>query len=95
MIYLSILSRKCTCLFLACRYTHDYGLKEVKCKPSDWNLCSVPRIIEDGGVCGRQSTLARVTNHCLGIASGGIKQPAHAAGFTYKTSDDGYTFKVQ
>ena len=69
-------------------------MKEVKCKESDWNPCSIPRIIEDGGVCGRQSTLARVTNHCLGIASGGIKQPAHAAGYTYIKLQDGYKFKV-
>ena len=69
-------------------------MKEVKCKPSDWNICAIPRIIEDGGVCGRQSTLARVTNHCLGIASGGIKQPAHAAGYTYKKTINGYKFAI-
>ena len=45
-------------------------------------------------MCGRQSTLARVTNHCLGIASGAIKQPAHAAGYTYTKSNVGYTFKI-
>ncbi|XP_028401385.1 uncharacterized protein LOC114524491 isoform X2 [Dendronephthya gigantea] len=76
------------------RYTFDYNLKNVKCKPSDWNICTIPRIIEDGGVCGRQSTLARVTNHCLGIASGAIKQPAHAAGYTYTKSGEGYRFKI-
>jgi hypothetical protein len=90
--------RRLTCInprnILFFRYTWDYNLKEVKCKASDWNPCSVPRIIEDGGVCGRQSTLARVTNHCLGIASGRIKQPGHAAGYTYTKLADGYRFKV-
>ena len=76
------------------RYTFDYNKNNVKCKASDWNPCSVPRIIEDGGVCGRQSTLARVTNHCLGIASGGIKQPGHAAGYRYIKSSSSYQFQV-
>ena len=77
------------------RYTGNYRTNEVQCKASDWNPCSVPRIIEDGGVCGRQSTLARITNHCLGVASGAIKQPGHAAGYTYKKLNDNYTFKVE
>ena len=45
-------------------------------------------------MCGRQSTLAQVTNRCLGIASGGIKQPGHAAGYTYTKLSNSYKFQV-
>ena len=81
-------------MFNCCRYTWDYGKTSVGCKESDWNICSVPRIIEDGGVCGRQSTLGRVTNHCLGIPADGIKQPGHAAGFNYIKTGTKYEFKL-
>jgi hypothetical protein len=58
-------------------YTFDYDKPEIKYKQSEWNPNSLPRIIEDGGVCGRLSTLAQSGHHRAGNHH---QSMVHAAG---------------
>jgi len=66
------------------RYTFDYEKPEIHYKQSDWNPSSIPRIIEDGGVCGRQSTLAQLSQVGLGRPAVGMYQPGHRALLSYR-----------
>ncbi len=61
-------------------YTWDYNKPEVWVRKSDWTPNrSVYRILQDGGVCGRQSTMGQHVNECLNRPSIGIGQPGHRA----------------
>ncbi len=61
-------------------YTWDYDKPEVWLRKSDWTPHrSVYRILQDGGVCGRQSTMGQHVNECLSRPSIGIGQPGHRA----------------
>jgi hypothetical protein len=64
-------------------YTFDYEKPEIRYKQSDWNPTALPRIIEDGGVCGRLSTLAQLSAVGLGRPAVGMYQPGHRALLTY------------
>ena len=66
------------------RYTFDYEKPEIRYKQSDWHPSSIPRIIEDGGVCGRQSTLAQLSQVALGRPAVGMYQPGHRALTSYR-----------
>ncbi len=66
------------------RYTFDYDKPEVRYKASDWYPSSIPRIIEDGGVCGRQSTLCQLSEVGLGRPAMGMYQPGHRALMSYR-----------
>jgi hypothetical protein len=64
-------------------YTFDYDKPEIRYKKSDWYPSALPRIIEDGGVCGRLSTLAQLSAVGLGRPAVGMYQPGHRALLTY------------
>jgi len=62
------------------RYSWDYDrVPEVKYKASAWHPNSLPRIWEDGGVCGRLSTMADTFRRALGMPARGTGQPGHRA----------------
>ena len=66
------------------RYSWDYDRKpEVKHKASPWHPNALPRIWEDGGVCGRLSTMADTFRRTLGIPARGCGQPGHRAFVNY------------
>jgi hypothetical protein len=71
------------------QYTWDYTLPERKFKQSEWNPGSMPRIVEDGGVCGRQSQLARTTYLALGKPAIQMGQPGHSALLTFDVNEAG------
>ncbi len=74
------------------KYGRQYNKPDVKYKKSVWHPKSAPRILEDGGVCGRLSSMARRTNLALGIPSMHMGQPKHSAYAAFKyTKEDGYT----
>ncbi|SFV70267.1 putative RTX toxin hemolysin-type calcium-binding protein [hydrothermal vent metagenome] len=61
-------------------YTWDYDRPEVWYRQSDWTPHrSYYRILQDGGVCGRQSTMGQHANECLNRPSIGTGQPGHRA----------------
>ena len=61
-------------------YTWAYDAPEVWFRESEWSPDStVYRILQDGGVCGRQSTMGQHVSECLNRPSIGIGQPGHRA----------------
>ncbi|MBE3096693.1 MAG: hypothetical protein IMZ44_06125 [Planctomycetes bacterium] len=69
------------------RYSWDYDRKpEVKYKESAWHPSSLPRIKEDGGVCGRLSTMAEGCRVIMGVPAVGVGQPGHRALMVYTYS---------
>ena len=61
-------------------YTWDYDKPEIWFKKSDWvSARSYYRILQHGGVCGRQSTMGQHANECLSRPSIGTGQPGHRA----------------
>lgn len=78
------------------RYSWDYDrVPEVKFKSSDWHPSSLPRIKEDGGVCGRLSTIAEVFRVVLGVPALGIGQPGHRALLHYTVDPKTGTYGVK
>jgi hypothetical protein len=66
------------------RYSWDYDrVPAVKHKASAWHPSSLPRIWEDGGVCGRLSTMGDTFRRTLGIPARGAGQPGHRAFVNY------------
>jgi hypothetical protein len=66
------------------RYSWDYDrVPAVKHKASPWHPNSLPRIWEDGGVCGRLSTMADTFRRTLGQPARGVGQPGHRAFMNY------------
>ncbi len=65
------------------RYTFDYEKPEVRLMPSVWNPDAIPRIVQDGGVCGRLSSLAQFSYTSLGRPAMGMYQPGHRALVAY------------
>lgn len=74
------------------RYSWDYEKPEVKYKTSKWHPSSLPRIIEDGGVCGRLSTLGQTSVLALGQPAMGLYQPGHRAFLSYDLDKSGKRF---
>ncbi len=61
-------------------YTWDYNTPSKWFAESDWSPNrSYYRILQDGGVCGRQSTMGQHLNECLNRPSIGVGQPGHRA----------------
>ena len=59
---------------------------------SAWNPDALPRIVEDGGVCGRLSCLAQFSYASLGRPAMGMYQPGHRALVAYNFDPKvGYT----
>jgi hypothetical protein len=66
------------------RYSWDYDrVPAVRWKVSPFNPNSIPRIAEDGGVCGRLSTLGQFSCAALGKPAVGMYQPGHRAMISY------------
>ena len=79
-------------------YGSTWKNPEILYRKNDWHPQSICRIIEDGGVCGRQATLARRTDQMFGIPSTRMPQPGHAAVATYGydiNSGSFYSFRRQ
>ena len=79
-------------------YGGKWKKPEYRFRKSEWNPLSLCRIIEDGGICGRQATLARTSNKFFGIPSTRMPQPGHAAvaSFGYdKTQNKFYSYRLQ
>ena len=73
-------------------YTFDYDKPEVRFARSAWNPDALPRIVQDGGVCGRLSSLAQFSYTSLGRPAMGMYQPGHRALVAYNfTPNVGYT----
>jgi hypothetical protein len=73
-------------------YTFDYDKPEVRLMASAWNPDALPRIVQDGGVCGRLSSLAQFSYTSLGRPAMGMYQPGHRALVAYSFAPNvGYT----
>ncbi len=64
-------------------YTFSYTKPEVSQRGSKWHPDSAQRILEDGGVCGRQSTMAEFADRSIGTPACGMSQPGHRAFMSY------------
>ncbi|MCW1926322.1 hypothetical protein OKA05_27455 [Luteolibacter arcticus] len=75
------------------RYSWDYDrVPAVRWKVSAFHPNSVPRIAEDGGVCGRLSTLGQFSCTALGKPAVGMYQPGHRAMLSYNRDSAGLWF---
>lgn len=64
-------------------YSFDYTKPEVRYADGDWHPDATPRILTDGGVCGRLSTMAEFAARSTGTPAHGMGQPGHRAYMTY------------
>lgn len=64
-------------------YSFDYTKPEIRYNDGAWDPNSTPRILTDGGVCGRLSTMAEFAERSIGTPSQGMGQPGHRAYMTY------------
>jgi hypothetical protein len=92
MLYPEGKKKKCRRIKTYGKYTWDYTLPERKYKQSEWHPDTLPRIVEDGGVCGRQSQLARTTYIALGKPALQMGQPGHSALLMFDVAPDGTYF---
>ena len=75
------------------RYSWDYDrVPAVRWKVSPFHPGSIPRIAEDGGVCGRLSTLGQFSCSTLGKPAVGMYQPGHRAMLSYNRDAAGLWF---
>lgn len=75
------------------RYAWDYERDPaLRWKQSDFHPNSIPRIAEDGGVCGRLSTLGQFSCATLGKPAVGMYQPGHRAMLSYNQDANGLWF---
>jgi hypothetical protein len=75
------------------RYSWDYDrVPAVRWKASPFHPNSIPRIAEDGGVCGRLSTLGQFSCTALGKPAVGMYQPGHRAMLSYNRDSAGLWF---
>lgn len=65
-------------------YSFDYTKPEVRFRDADWAPDANPRILDDGGVCGRLSTMAEFAQRSIGTPAQGMGQPGHRAFMTYE-----------
>ncbi len=78
------------------RYSWDYDRDPaVRWKTSPFHPSSIPRIAEDGGVCGRLSTLGQFSCVSLGKPAVGMYQPGHRAMLSYNGGKDGWFAKLE
>jgi hypothetical protein len=65
------------------------------CKKSDWFPLSLPRISEDGRVCGGCAYFDTAKRFCLRGTMGGIRpEPGHGANYIFETTGSGNGRKV-
>lgn len=72
------------------RYSFDYTKDEYRYKNDVWHPDSTPRMLSDGGVCGRLSTMAEFAQRSIGTPARGMGQPGHRAFITYDYADGRY-----
>ena len=65
-------------------YSLQYTRTEVQCKASTWTPLALPRISEDGGLCGRLAYMHVGGLSCRGQPSVMLGQPKHAAAMSYE-----------
>ena len=63
---------------------------EVQCMESNWHKDSLPRISQDGGMCGRLAYMAVGNTGCRGSPSTMVGQPMHAAAIAFDKAPDGH-----
>ncbi len=68
-------------------YSFDYDKPEIRYRDAEWHPQANPRILEDGGVCGRLSTMAEFAQRSIGTPAQGMGQPGHRAFITYNYSN--------
>ena len=64
-------------------YSFDYTKPEIRYNDGNWHPDASPRILTDGGVCGRLSTMAEFAQRSIGTPAQGMGQPGHRAFMTY------------
>lgn len=64
-------------------YSFDYTKPEIRYADGNWHPDATPRILVDGGVCGRLSTMAEFAQRSIGTPAQGMGQPGHRAFMTY------------
>ncbi len=68
-------------------YSFDYTKPEIRYNDAAWDPNATPRILTDGGVCGRLSTMAEFAQRSIGTPAQGMGQPGHRAFMTYNYRD--------
>jgi len=78
-------------------YTGNYRQPEVHYQASQYNPDSAQRIAQDGGICGRMASLAKISFNSLGQPASGVGQPGHATLFyySYDAASGKYVTRVQ
>ncbi len=71
-------------------YSFDYTKPEIHYRDASWAPDATPRILADGGVCGRLSTLAEFAQRSIGTPAAGMGQPGHRAYMTYEYRNGRY-----
>lgn len=71
-------------------YSFDYTKPEIRYADGDWSPDATPRILTDGGVCGRLSTMAEFAARSTGVPAQGMGQPGHRAYMTYSYQNGKY-----
>ncbi len=64
-------------------YSFDYTKPEIRYHDGDWHPDATPRILTDGGVCGRLSIMAEFAQRSIGTPAQGMGQPGHRAFVAY------------
>ena len=70
-------------------YSVAYTKSKIVCKESIWHPDALPRIPEDGGMCGRLAYIRIGNLACRGAPAAMVGQPKHAAGITYNRNAAG------
>ncbi len=71
-------------------YSFDYTKPEIRYNDGAWHPDATPRILVDGGVCGRLSTMAEFAQRSIGTPAQGMGQPGHRAFMTYSYRNGKY-----
>ena len=71
-------------------YSFDYTKPEIRYNDGNWHPDATPRILVDGGVCGRLSTMAEFAQRSIGTPAQGMGQPGHRAFMTYSYRNGKY-----
>ena len=72
-------------------YSFDYTKPEIRYNDGNWDPNATPRILTDGGVCGRLSTMAEFAQRSIGTPAQGMGQPGHRAFMTYSFRNGRYS----
>lgn len=76
-------------------YSFDYMKPEIRYHDGVWHPDATPRILVDGGVCGRLSTMAEFAQRSIGTPAQGMGQPGHRAFMTYSYRNGKFNVDMQ